>query len=89
MVHKDVLDKAANKVVELNMKAIDIYEREFIKPLIDEIKNPEKIIGKKYQEWTPQDLQMLTQVYQATPQILNDFIASKEYDSLVALQMEV
>jgi hypothetical protein len=89
IMDKNVLDRAIEKVVDLNIRAIEIYERDFIQPIIDEIKNPEKVIGKKYETWTPQDLQLLSTVYQTMPHILNDFIAKREYDNLIALQTEV
>jgi hypothetical protein len=89
IMDKSQFDIACERVVTLNAKAIDICERDLIQPILDEIKNPEKVLGKKYELWTPQDFLLLTQVYQSTPDILSEFIAKKEYDSLVVLQSEV
>ena len=89
MASKNLIDLAMDRVVKLNMQAIDLYEQEVIKPIMDEIKNPEKLIGKKYEEWTPFDRQMVTQIYQQIPQVLENFIAKKEYEQLVELTQEV
>ena len=83
---KRILDLAMKEVIAVKMKAIDIYMESVINPMLDEIKNPEKVIGKKYEMWTDADKQMVGAIYQASPQILSDFIKKKEYDTLVNLQ---
>jgi hypothetical protein len=88
-MNKDSFDMAVNRVIDLNMKAIDQYEKLVILPMIDDLKHPERIINKPYEQWMPQDFQLLQQVYQATPDILNKFIANKEYEILVNLHKEV
>lgn len=82
------LDKAINHVISLKLDAVDKYFAEVIDPIMREIKNPEKVIGKKYEEWKPEDLQRLILAYQTMPNLLTDFIAKKEYDSLIKMRQE-
>jgi len=82
--HKFV--KATREVIALKMRAIDEYIEEIIEPLAD-IGNPEKLIGKKYEEWTPQDRALLSQVYGTNePNVLSDFIFRKEYKNVLSLE---
>jgi uncharacterized protein YecA (UPF0149 family) len=54
--------KAVEEVVALKMKVVDDYIKEIVEPL-NQVGSPESLIGKKYEEWTPQDLQLLINVY--------------------------
>ena len=56
------LTQAATEVIELKLKIADEFIEEIIKPLGD-IGNPEKLLGKPYEEWSPAELQMLSQIY--------------------------
>lgn len=55
------------------------YDEENIAPLAD-VGNPEDIIHKKYENWTPQDVQLLKDVYVYDSKPLEDFIAKKEIE---------
>lgn len=85
-MNKDTYDKALDRVIALKVKASDIYYDEVLKPILDTVKNPEKVIGKQYEEWTPMDKQLLTQVYQSNPKILQDFVVGKEYNRILVLE---
>lgn len=74
-----LVDAEVKKVKE----EADAYIEKYIEPIAD-IGNPEKIIGRKYEQWTPQDIQTLTQVYVYDIKPLEDFIAKKEIDKLWA-----
>jgi hypothetical protein len=54
--------KAVTEVVNLEMKAMDKIIEEMIEPLTA-LGSPEKLLGKKYEEWTPQELQQITAIY--------------------------
>jgi hypothetical protein len=70
------------------MAAIDVIIEKYIDPLED-IGNPEKLIGKPYETWTPEDLQSLSKVYGVKePNPLSDFIFNKKYKELQALKAE-
>ena len=56
------LVKAADEVINFKMKAVDSLIEELVEPL-EKIGNPEKLIDKPYELWTPQDLQSLYQIY--------------------------
>ncbi len=85
---KSTLDKAINHVIDMKMKAVDKYFQEVIDPLVKEISNPEAVISKKYEDWTLVDQQLLEQVYQTIPDILNDFRLEKEYKAISKLEQE-
>jgi len=87
-VKKTEWSTAMTEYVNLVTEAIDIIVDEWIEPLGD-IGSPEKLIGKPYEEWTPQDLQMLGQVYGAEPNALSDLIFTKKYAEVKRLEQEV
>ncbi len=80
--------KAIDRYIDLEMRVVDRFIKEFIEPLAD-IGNPEKLIGKKYEEWMPEDFQRLGQIYGAEPNALSRFIAKKEIGKLEILEAEV
>ncbi len=82
------LTKAIDKSIEVTMKAIDQIIDEYIEPL-GKVGNPEVLIKKAYENWTPEDLSMLVQIYgpgEKTP--LANLIFRKEYDKVKALEQE-
>jgi len=83
------LTKIVAKLIEEDLAVMDEIVEEDIEALGD-IGNPEKLIGKKYEEWTPQDLQMLGQVYgNQEPNRLSKFIFNKEYSKVQELEEEI
>lgn len=85
---KTAFTLAVDKVVALKMRAIDLFIEQYIEPLAD-VGNPEKLIGKPYEEWTPQDLTMLIQIYgQQEPNPLSNLIFNREYDKVKAMEAE-
>jgi hypothetical protein len=82
------LMKAVDEVTALKLKVIDEYIDEIV-DVIANIGNPEKLIGKKHEDWTPLDLQLLSQAYgpdDTTP--LAKLIFSKEYEKVKTLEKE-
>lgn len=89
MIKQTEFTSALNRVVDIKMKAIDRLVMEVVKPMSD-VGNPEKVMGKPYEEWTPQDLNLAIQIYGAgkdTP--LTRLIFNKEFASLQQLEQEV
>jgi len=82
------LTRAINEVIELKLKAVDLFIEEVIEPL-GELGNPEQLIGKKYEDWTSNDLQLLGQVYGKEPNALSKLIFTKEFEKVKALESEV
>ncbi len=83
------LTRAVQEVIEFKLKALDLFLEEMVDPL-EQVGNPEKLIGKKYEEWTPQDLQMLGQIYgNAHDSPLARLIFRKEYEKVKQLEKEV
>lgn len=77
--------KIVKSEVDKVVKVYEKFKKEEIDP-IAKIGNPEKIINKPYEQWTPQDKQMLQQVYVYSPEVLIEFIAKKEVDSVWKMQ---
>lgn len=80
--------EAVKEIIEFDLAVMDEFIKEEIEPLGD-IGNPEKLIGKKYEEWTPQDKQMLAQIYGPEPNTLSNFIFKREYEKVKELEAEV
>ncbi len=81
--------KAVDKVIALKMEAVDKFLEKYIEPLA-ELGNPEKLIGKRYEEWTPEDLKQLAQIYGSKePNPLSNFLFTKQYEKVKALELEV
>ena len=80
------LTKIVAELIKEDLAVMDEIVEEDIEALGD-IGNPEKLIGKKYEEWTPQDLQMLGQIYGSQePNRLSKFIFNKEYSKVQELE---
>lgn len=83
------LTKITQEVIDLKLKAADEFITDVIEPL-EKIGSPESLIGKKYEEWTPLDLQLLSQVYgtgNETP--LAKLIFNREYEKVKGLEKEI
>lgn len=73
--------KLVSRCVENSKEKADEYVKKYIDPLA-RVDNPEKLIGKPYESWTPVDYQMLQQVYVYSPETLEKFVNKKEIDRL-------
>ncbi len=83
------LTKAAEEVVAFKLKAIDKLIEEVIDPLAD-VGNPEKIMKKPFEQWTPEDLQKVTMIYgtsETSP--LANLIFRKTLERVEKLESEV
>ena len=70
------------------MAAVDRLVEELVEPMKD-VGNPEALIKKPYEQWTPEDMQMLIQIYgTAEPNPLSDLVFKKEYAKVKALEEE-
>lgn len=81
--------KLVDEVIADKMAAIDSLMEDLVEPL-EAVGNPETLIGKKYEEWTPLDMQLLQTVYgtgSGTP--LAKLALDKEYSKLLTLEKEV
>ena len=82
------LTQAAQEVVDLKMEIVDELVKDFIDEIGD-IGSPEKLLGKIYADWTPQDLELLANVYgngDNTP--LAKLIFAKEYKKVLDLEQQ-
>lgn len=83
------LTEAMKEVIALKMFIIDEFIEEYIKPL-KVTTNPEKLIGKPYEQWTPIDKQMLSTVYGTDSKSkLIKTIVNNEYDQVRKLEAEL
>lgn len=76
------LTESVKDIIKLKLEVVDEFIKDYIEPLLD-VGSPENLIGKKYEEWTPQDLQMLSQIYGDK---LNDFIFNKAYKEVRVME---
>ena len=79
------LTRATEDVIALKMRVVDEFIEAVIEPLAS-IGNPEKLIGKPYEQWTQGDMMALHNIY---GEGLNKFIFNKEYKKLLKLESEV
>ncbi len=78
--------EAVKELIKFDLEVMDEFIKEEIEPIAD-VGNPEKLLNKKYEEWTPQDLQNLSIVYgQKEPNRLSNFIFDKEYQKVKELE---
>ncbi len=88
-MNETLLTEAIDRVISQKLKAVDAILEQLIEPL-GELGNPEKLIGKKYEEWTPEDFQSMAKVYgQVEPNPLSNLIFKKEYEKIKVLEAEV
>lgn len=88
MIKKPKITLAVEKAIAIELKAIDKVVDLIIEPLSD-IGNPEKLIGKRYEYWTQDDLNKLIQIYgtgKDTP--LTRLIFNREYEILKVRETE-
>jgi len=79
------LIKAINKAVEVKMEAVNRLLKDLVEPLGD-VGNPEKLIGKPYEQWSQQDLMMLSKIYGQEPNPLSDLIFKKTYERVKQME---
>ena len=82
------LTELTEEVIELKIDVANEYIKEVIEPLT-EFGNPEKLMKKPYEQWTPQDLMVLARIYGNDPDSpLSKLIFRKEYEKVRKLEVE-
>ncbi len=76
-----------DEVLSEAKESADAFIKEFLDPIGD-IGNPEKVLGKPYAEWTPQDIIRLRNIYGKDHKRLDKFIFNKAYEELTKLEAE-
>jgi hypothetical protein len=83
------ITKGTEQAIEIALAATDRMLEEYILPLTD-FGNPENLLGKVYDEWTPQDIGQLSQIYgTGSESVLATFIARKEIEKMLGLEAQV
>uniref|UniRef100_A0A6H1ZH04 Uncharacterized protein n=1 Tax=viral metagenome TaxID=1070528 RepID=A0A6H1ZH04_9ZZZZ len=77
--------KAIDRWVEKQIRYVDIWVEREVDTILD-LHNPEKLLGKKFEDWTPYDMQLLAQVYSGDMDTLNNFVAKKSIKQMHALE---
>ncbi len=79
----------ADQIVAELMPVVDEVIKELVEP-IERVGNPEKLIGKPYEMWTPEDIQMLFSVYGSGPNTpMARLILEKEWAQVEQLRHQV
>jgi hypothetical protein len=80
---------------EVSDEIIKLYD-EVAKEVIEEIEkdledfgNPEKLLGKPYELWSPQDKMVLAQIYGTGDSPLERLVFRKEYEKMKQAEQEV
>ncbi len=82
---KGYYDSILKDVIDLKVSVVNEFVDDF-DDMLGTVGNPEKLINKPYDSWTPQDTQMLSQIYGAE---LNKFIANKAIKRMQELEKGV
>lgn len=83
------LTKAVAELVEIKLKALDVIMKELIEPLAD-VGSPERVLGKKYEDWTEEDFLKASQIYGTSePNALSDLIARREIAKVTEMEKEI
>ncbi len=80
MVAED-LNSVIAEMIEEDFAILDELIEEEIKPLSD-LGDPEKLIGKKFEEWTPEDMALLEQIYANNPEALNKVVFDHTFQAM-------
>ncbi len=85
----NIFTENVDEIVKLKMDVADEYISEVV-DAIGDVGSPEKLIGKRYEDWTPQDLQLLAGIYGDSPDSpLTKLIFNKSYQEVQDLEAEV
>ncbi len=85
MFKHNPLVKAIEDVIDVKLKAVDEFIDRIVEPLAS-VGNPEKLIGKPYEQWTDVDRMTLYKIYGAE---LESYIFRKEMKAIDELKREV
>lgn len=81
-------NKIIDEILDVKFEALDIVLKEMVEP-IRVVDNPETIMGKPFEAWTPDDLEFLKIIYGTEePNILSNFIFDKTYERVKTLESE-
>jgi hypothetical protein len=80
--------RMVNEVIDAKLKAVDAVIEEIIDPIKD-VGNPEKLLGKKYEEWSPAEKQLLLRIYGTGDNPLTKMVFNKEYEEVRNLEAQV
>ena len=80
------LTEIIDEVIALKIDIANEYIEEIIEPLM-EFGNPEKLMKKPYEAWTPQDFMVLARIYGNDPDSpLSKLIFKKEYQRVLEME---
>lgn len=87
-MNKTLLTQAIDKAVAVKLQAVDRVIKELVEPL-EKVGSPEDLIKKPYEQWTPEDLSMLTKIYGTKePNLLSNLIFRKVYKKVKQMEAE-
>ena len=86
MRHSDLIE-SIDESLALLLDVADDYIDEIAEELAV-VASPEKLIGKPYESWSPNDFNLLSQVYGEEPNALSRLIFNKSYERVQELEAE-
>lgn len=78
--------EAVDRLIELKLRAVDRYVEECVSGLAD-FGNPETLLGKPFEEWTPYDRQLVDFFY-ADDERYKMWLVKKDLERVQALEAE-
>ncbi len=85
-IKPDEYTELVNEVIAFKLEAVKEYIAEKIGPIGD-IGTPEKFIGKSVENWTPEDVMILSNLYGA--EVIKKAIVKREIERYHALKAEL
>ena len=85
---KTSFELALEKYVKLETEAVRQYLERYVEPL-KILADPEKLMGKPFEQWTSQDHQMLGQIYGSGENPYTDLLIDKEIEEVNRLKSGV
>lgn len=83
---KDTIEtEALEEILKEDLAIMDEFVEEIIEKF-GEVGTPEKLLKKKYEEWTPEDFQQVLAIY--GPEYTEEFIAKKEVPLMYEAEKE-
>ena len=83
-MHHDIISQSSQRAADVAERATNMLIERYLEPMTD-FGNPEKVMGKRFEEWTAYDLKMLQTIY-GQDSTLQNFISRKRYDLILRME---
>ena len=81
------IQQAIDKYIKLETEVAKQFMERYVEP-IELVANPEKLMGRPFETWSPQDHMFLRTVYGKEPNAYSELVLTKEIQEVQALNEE-